>query len=172
MPFVRRPAAALTAVLTAVLVFALTGATAGTDPRGGELDGFTIEHLPEQIDDKTSVSDFEYEWGDVTFRSRVWEEALDGGGARVVLQVLVMRGDRITDLESLRDFLAEYHERSPESWELTGFDNGGVPGLHGGTEAFWSPAAGVGVEVRDAFGALGEEGLLATARSVRHANPA
>ncbi len=156
------------AVLAAVL--ALTAAPAAASPRGGELDGFTIGHLPDQIDERTSVSDFEYEWGDVAFSSRVWEKSLPGGGARVVLQVLVMRGSGLTDLPAVRDFLAEYHERSPD-WELTEFDNNGHTALHGETEAFWTPAAGVAVEVRDAFGLVGREDLLATARGIRAQAP-
>ncbi len=157
------------AVLAAAL--ALVAAPAAASPRGGELDGFTIGHLPDQIDDQTSVSDFDYEWGGVSFSSRVWETTLEGGGARVVLQVLVMRGDGLTNLPAVRDFLTEYHERSPD-WELTEFDNNGLTALHGDTEAFWTPFQGVAVEVRDAFGLVGQKELLATARGVRAANPA
>lgn len=152
--------------LAAFITLALTTAAAVTDPRGGELDGFSIGHLPAAIDEETSVSDFAYEWGDVAFASRVWERPRDGGGVEVVMQVLVLRGDALTDLDALRDFLAEYHERSPQEWELTPFDNGGVPALHGATEAFWTPGKGVAVEVRDAFGILGQEELLATARGI------
>ncbi|WP_116244549.1 hypothetical protein [Nocardiopsis sp. FIRDI 009] len=130
------------------------------------MDGFTVGYLPAQVDDQTSVDEFDYEWGDVSFSTRVWERALEGGGARVVLQVLVMRGDRLSDLDAVRAFLAEYHERSPDGWELTPFDNRGVPALHGETEAFWCPEPGVAVEVRDAFGLLGQEELLATARGI------
>lgn len=157
------------AVLAAAL--ALVAAPAAASPRGGELDGFTIGYLPDQIDDQTSVSDFDYEWGGVSFSSRVWETTLEGGGARVVLQVLVMRGDRLTDLSAVRGFLTDYHERSPD-WELTEFDNNGHTALHGGTEAFWTPFRGVAVEVRDAFGLVGQKELLTTARGVRVANPA
>ncbi|APC36549.1 hypothetical protein A9R04_18500 [Nocardiopsis dassonvillei] len=157
------------AVLAAAL--ALVAAPAAASPRGGELDGFTIGYLPDQIDDQTSVSDFDYEWGGVSFSSRVWETTLEGGGARVVLQVLVMRGDRLTDLSAVRDFLTHYHERSPD-WELTEFDNNGLTALHGETEAFWTPFRGAAVEVRDAFGLVGQQELLTTARGVRAANPA
>lgn len=167
MPFIRLAAAFLATVFT----LALTTAAAVTDLRGGELDGFSIGHLPAAIDDRTSVSDFEYEWGDVAFTSRVWERPREGGGAEVVLQILVLRGGVLTDLDALRAFLAEYHERDPDEWELTPFDNGGVPALHGETEAFWTPGTGVAVEVRDAFGILGGEELLATARGITLADP-
>lgn len=163
-----RPAAVF---LAAVFTLALTTAAAVTDLRGGELDGFSIGHLPAAIDEGTPVSDFEYEWGDVAFTSRVWERPREGGGVEVVLQILVLRGEALTDLDALRAFLAEYHERSPDEWDLTPFDNGGVPALYGDTEAFWTPAAGVAVEVRDAFGILGQDELLATARGITPENP-
>lgn len=166
MPVVRWAAV----VLAAALALALTAAPAATSPRGGELDGFTIGYLPEQIDDQASVSDFEYEWGDVSFSSRVWEKALEKGGARVVLQILVMRGAGLTDLSAVRGFLTEYHERSPD-WELTEFDNNGLPALHGESEVFWTPVEGVAVEVRDAFGLVGQEELLAAARGIAAADP-
>ncbi|GAB2525675.1 hypothetical protein [Nocardiopsis aegyptia] len=156
---------AMVALATA-LVFVLTAAAVATDPRGGELDGFAIGHLPDQIDDRTEVADFAYEWEDVSFSTRVWERSLEGGGAQVVLQVLVLRGPRLTDLPAVREFLTEYHERSPDTWDLSAFDNNGVEGLRGETEAFWCPEAGVAVEVRDAFGLLGAEELLATARGI------
>ncbi|MDT0328880.1 hypothetical protein [Nocardiopsis lambiniae] len=158
--------------LAVTLAFALTAATTVTALRGGELDGFSIGRLPAAIDEETSVSDFEYEWGDVSFTSRVWERARDGGGFEVVLQILVMRGASLTDLDALHTFLAEYHERSPDEWDLTPFDNGDLPALHGDTEAFWTPATGVGIEVRDAFGILGQEELLATARGITFDDPA
>jgi hypothetical protein len=82
-----------------------------------------------------------------------------------------MRGARLADLPAVRDFLTEYHERSPD-WELTEFDNNGSTALHGETEAFWTPSRGVAVEVRDAFGLVGQDELLATARGVRVADPA
>lgn len=168
MRVLRKVAAALTAALA--LTLTLSAAPAAAGPGGGELDGFIIGHLPEQIDERTSVSDFDYEWGGVSFSSRVWERAREGEGTRVVLQVLVMRGAGLTDLSAVRAFLTEYHERSPD-WRLTEFDNNGSTALHGETEAFWTPVEGVAVEVRDAFGLVGQEELLATARGLRIADP-
>ena len=167
MPFVR-PAVVL---LTAMFMLVLTTAATVTDPRGGELDGFSIGYLPMVIDDRTAVSDFEYEWGDVAFTSRVWERPREGGGTEVVMQVLLLRGDSLTDLDAVRAFLARYHERDPDEWALTPFDNDGVSALHGETEAFWTPKAGVAVEVRDAFGILGREELLATAAGIAFSDP-
>jgi hypothetical protein len=151
--------------LATSLALALTAAPAATSPRGGELDGFSIGHLPAQIDDRTSVSDFDYEWGDVSFSTRVWERTMEGGGVRVLLQVLVMRGSALSDLAAVRDFLTEYHERSPD-WALEEFDNNGHTALRGETEVFWAPAKGVAVEVRDSSGLVGQEELLATAGGI------
>ncbi|MEU3019327.1 MULTISPECIES: hypothetical protein [unclassified Nocardiopsis] len=157
--------------LATLLVLVLTAAASAVGPRGGPLDGFTIGHLPAQVGPQASASDFTYEWGEVSFTQRAWEQAKEGGGFEVLLQVLVLRGEGLTDLEAVRAFLTDYHERDPDSWELGEFDNNGTAGLHGGSEAFWSPEPGVAVEVRDPFGRLGEEELLATARGVRHENP-
>lgn len=155
---VRLAASALACVL------ALTLTAAGVVPRGGTLDGFTIGHLPAPAEG-ASTSDFTYEWGEVAFNSRVWEKRLEDGAARVVLQVLVMRGDRLADLDTTRAFLAEYHERA-EDWSLTGFDHDGAPGLQGKAEAFWVPETGVAVEVRDPSGLVGTDELMATARGI------
>lgn len=158
MPLVRLAASALACVL------ALTLTAAGVVPRGGTLDGFTIGHLPAPAEG-ASTSDFTYEWGEVAFNSRVWEKRLEDGAARVVLQVLVMRGDRLADLDTTRAFLTEYHERA-EDWSLTGFDHDGAPGLQGNAEAFWVPETGVAVEVRDPSGLVGTDELMATARGI------
>lgn len=129
------------------------------------MDGFVIDHLPEQVDDQTTVSDFSYEWEGVRFETRVWEKRLEEGAVRVVLQVLVMRGDELTGLSAVRAFLAKYHERPPD-WDLSEFDHNGTPGLSGQSEAFWTPAAGVAVEVRDPFGLIGSDEVVATARGI------
>ncbi|GHD33082.1 hypothetical protein GCM10007147_37350 [Nocardiopsis kunsanensis] len=150
-------------------VLALTLTAAGAVPRGGMLDGFTIGHLPASTEG-ASTSDFTYEWGEVAFNSRVWEKRLEDGAARVVLQVLVMRGDRLADLDTTSAFLTEYHERAADR-ALTEFDNAGAPGLHGNAEAFWVPETGVAVEVRDPFGLVGPDELMATARGIA-ASPA
>jgi hypothetical protein len=115
-------------------------------PTGEPLDGFAITRLPAGIG--PLVSDFEYEWEEVAFRSRVWERGPDSSGAyRVDLDVKVLRGDRLADLASLRDFLAYYHERDPETWELTEFDHDGLPGFYSQREAFWLVQPGVAIEV-------------------------
>ncbi|WP_017606027.1 hypothetical protein [Nocardiopsis alkaliphila] len=172
MSLTRWATAALTAVLVLVLAPVLTAAAPAVGPRGGPLDGFTIAHLPAQVGARTAPADFTYEWEDVSFTSRVWEQAKEGGGFQVVLQVLVLRGDKLTDLATAREFLTRYHERDPSTWELGEFDQGTVLGLYGRAEAFWTPEPGVVVEVRDASGLLGEEAMLATARGIVEGAPA
>jgi hypothetical protein len=168
MPLTRWARVALATVLALVLTAAVTAA----GPRGGPLDGFTIGHLPAQVGSQSSTSDFTYEWEEVAFTARFWEQAKDGGGFQVVLQVLVLRGEELADLDAVRAFLTRYHERDPHTWALAEFDNNGTGGLYGGAEAFWTPGPGVAVEVRDASGLVGEEELLATARGIGVENPA
>ncbi|HJE59406.1 MAG TPA: hypothetical protein K8V84_13005 [Nocardiopsis listeri] len=155
------------AALAVVLALVLTAAAPAAGTRGGPLDGFTVTHLPDQVGAQASAADFSYEWEDVAFTSRAWEQAKEGGGFQVVLQVLVMRGEEFVDLDAVRTFLARYHERDPDTWELTDLTrDDGAPGLRGDREAFWTPGEGVAVEVRDTSGLLGQEELLATARGV------
>src|SRR5690625_8035372 len=131
MPTVRRVVAAL----TFVCAFVFTATPAATDPQGGELAGFTIDHLPEQAHAPASPSDFVYEWGDVHFTSRVWEKRMEDGAARVILQAIVTRGEKLTDLEELRTFLAEYH-RLTDGLAPTSFDNYGTPALTTESDGF------------------------------------
>src|SRR5690606_27301169 len=103
-------------------------------PEGGTLDGFAIHHVPSAAGEE--VFDTDYEWGGVSFTARLWERQVDGGH-RVDMQVLVMRGEALGSVAALRSFLAEYHERDAEAWELTEFDHDGAPGFLGEREAFW-----------------------------------
>ena len=71
-----------------------------SEQRACTLDGFVIDHLPDGIG---TPSDFEYEWEDVSFHSRVWETGPDPEGAfKVVLTVKTLRGEMLTDLEALK----------------------------------------------------------------------
>ncbi|MDG4805243.1 hypothetical protein O7634_00530 [Micromonospora sp. WMMD1120] len=111
---------------------------------GGELDGFRIGHLPPDVGDL--ASDFASEWEEVSFSTRMWERQVEDGH-RVDLRVHVLRGDRLSSLAELRDFLAEYHERDPADWALRGFQHGEEPGLIGAAEAFWLVEPGVALDV-------------------------
>lgn len=122
-----------------------SAASPSTEQRAGTLDGFVIENLPDGIG---TPSDFEYEWEDVSFRSRVWETGPDPDGAyKVDLTVKTIRGDKLTDLEALKTFLIEYEEKDPEDWQLTPVKVGGYDGLFAGNEVFYFIAPGVAAEV-------------------------
>ncbi|GIJ21463.1 hypothetical protein Vlu01_20870 [Micromonospora lutea] len=118
--------------------------------------------MPADVGDE--VSDFDTEWEDVRFASRFWERQTPDG-TRVDLRVHVLRGDRLTDLDALRDFLAGYHERDPAQWQLAEFPHGDGTGLIGDGQAFWLVEPGVAVSVLT----IPEftESLLPTALSVR-----
>ncbi|SCE91312.1 hypothetical protein GA0074695_2103 [Micromonospora viridifaciens] len=116
--------------------------TVGRD--GGELDGFHIGQVPHGVG--AEVSDFASEWEDITVATRVWERQVEEG-YRVDLRVHVLRGDRLSDLAALHDFLAEYHERDPAAWDLVDFAHPDGPGLISESEAFWLVEPGVAVDV-------------------------
>lgn len=135
-------------------------------PRGGRLDGFAIDVLPVGVGEQ--VSDFTYEWEEVTFNSRVWESGPDEDGAYSVdASVKILRGDRLTDLSALLDYLAYYHERDVESWELTEFEHPDGPGYRGAGEAFWLVEPGVAVSVRVDGDRFTTADLMRTANGVR-----
>ncbi|WP_017555638.1 hypothetical protein [Nocardiopsis baichengensis] len=156
---------------TAVLAV-LTAALAGPGPEGGRVDGFTIGHVPAALAQGAEVeaSETSYEWGGARFTARMWERALPGGGFRVELQVLVVRGEALSDLREVRAFLSEYHGHPWAVGDLEEFDHGGAPGYMGTLEAFWLHEPGVAVEVRDSAGVLGPGELRRTALGVRPAD--
>lgn len=119
---------------------------------GGTVDGFGIRWLPPGAG--ASVSDFEYEWDDVSFTSRVWESGSDDAGWSVDLQVIVLRGTSLTDAGAMHAFLAGYHERDPQTWAQHRFDHRGRPGFRTEAAVFWLAKPGVAVWVgldRDRF---------------------
>ncbi|WP_020391176.1 hypothetical protein [Kribbella catacumbae] len=141
-----------------------------TQQRACTLDGFAIDHLPGGIG---SPSDFEYEWEDVVFHSRVWETGPDPEGAtKVDLTVKTIRGEKVIDLETLRTFLTEYHEKDPESWELTAVDVGGYGGYRAEDQVFFFVSPGVAAEVSIDRTRFSEEDLLATAAGFHPENSA
>lgn len=136
-----------------------------TEQRAGTLDGFVIENLPDGIG---SPSDFEYEWEDVSFHSRVWETGPDPEGAfKVDLTVKTIRGEKITDLETLKDFLVEYEEKEPGSWQLTPVKVGGYDALFAGDEVFYLVEPGVAAEVTIDHERFTDEDVLDTAAGFR-----
>ena len=140
-----------------------------TERRACTLDGFVIENLPDGIG---TPSDFEYEWEDVRFHSRVWETGPDPEGAyKVDLTVKTLRGEKLTDIEALKAFLIEYEEKDPDSWELTQVKVGGYDGLLAGNEVFYFVAPGVAAEVTIDHDRFTDEDLLDTAAGFRPETP-
>ena len=127
------------------------------------LDGFTITHLPGNLG---SPSDFEYEWEDVTFHSRVWETTT-GDATAVDLTLKTIRGDRIADLDTLRDFLTEYHEKDPATWDITPAEIGTYGGYVVDGQAFYFVEPGLAAEATINRGRYPQEALLATAEGFR-----
>jgi hypothetical protein len=132
------------------------------------LDGFSIGSLPAGLGPQ--VSDFEYEWEDVSFTSRVWETGPDDDGAyRVDLHIAVLRGEVLTDAEAMHAFLAEYHERDPAVWARDQFRHADGSGFRTASEAFWLAKPGVAVQVYLDRERFSEATLVRIARGVRAA---
>ncbi|MEV6815205.1 hypothetical protein [Micromonospora sp. NPDC051296] len=130
---------------------------------GGVLDGLRIGYVPEGVGEE--VSDFASEWEDVHFASRVWERQVVDG-YRADLRVHVLRGEGLTDLDALRQFLAGYHERDLDGWALAEFAHPAGTGQHDESQAFWLVEPGVAGYVLVDPEFLGVDALLATALSV------
>ncbi|MGW7684858.1 hypothetical protein ACWGID_29225 [Kribbella sp. NPDC054772] len=138
-----------------------SAAPPSTEQRADTLDGFVIENLPDGIG---TPSDFEYEWEDVSFKSRVWETGPDDEGAfKVDLTLKTLRGEKLTDLEAVKDFLVEYEEKEPGSWQLTPVKVGGYDGLFAGDEVFYFIEPGVAAEVTIDHDRFTDEDVLDTA---------
>ncbi|TDW19445.1 hypothetical protein [Kribbella kalugense] len=138
-----------------------SAASPSTEQRAGTLDGFVIENLPDGLG---TPSDFEYEWEDVSFHSRVWETGPDPEGAfKVDLTVKTLRGEKLTDLEALKTFLIEYEEKDPGDWQLTPVKVGGYDALFAGDEVFYFVSPGVAAEVTIDHERFTDEDVLDTA---------
>lgn len=141
---------------------------AGPDPAaaGSTLDGFTLGHLPDGLG--PMVSDFDYEWDDVSFRTRVWEHGPDAErNYHVDLQAAVLRGDRLTDPAALRDFLADYLERDRKEWALQRYDRDAYHGFAEPGRVFFLVRPGVAVQVAaDQGSVVNQDDLIATANGI------
>ncbi|MEU6246027.1 hypothetical protein [Glycomyces sp. NPDC047010] len=131
------------------------------------IGGLAIGYLPDRLG---SASDFEFEWGGVAFVQRVWETRLDGaspdsGAWRVDLQIQAMRGEALADMDALRAFLAEYHERG-DDWKPEPF---GADGLSSDREVARLLAPGLAVEVRDPFSRQGIDEVRQVAAAITKA---
>jgi hypothetical protein len=132
-----------------------------------DLDGFRIAHLPAGTGPQ--VSDFETEWEDVRFHSRVWESEADGG-FQVDLTMKTLRGDGLTDAEAVKMFLAEYHEGDDGEWDPQPVQVGPYQGFRTGDQVFWFVETGVAAAVTLDLGRFGEPELTATADGFRPAD--
>ncbi|WP_341716850.1 hypothetical protein QQG74_23165 [Micromonospora sp. FIMYZ51] len=130
---------------------------------GGTLDGFHIGQVPDGLGEE--VSDFASEWGDVQITSRVWERQT-ADGYRVDLRVHVLRGNRLGDLDGLRTFLVDYHERDLDGWQLTEFHHDDGPGLAGAAQVFWLTEPGVAVNVLVDPERIDKQTMLAVAHAI------
>lgn len=128
--------------------------------RDDVIGALAITHLPGGLGDP---SDFEFEWGEVRFTQRVWESQVEEGVWRVDLQVQSMRGGRLSDKESMREFLIEYHERDG-SWTSEPFGDDGFSTEH---EVAVLIEPGLAVEVRDPFGRRGAAEIKTIAEGIR-----
>lgn len=155
----------LSVVLAITGVFTVAAGSHAEERTGGELDGFAIGRVPEGVG--KLVSDFAYEWGGVSFASRVWEHERDDGGVQVDLTVAVLRGERIADQDALTDFVIEYYEHDPATWELTPFAHEELLGALTTGHAFWLVEPGTAVSVQLTADRFGEGELAATALGVQ-----
>ncbi|RNL85536.1 hypothetical protein EFW17_08660 [Halostreptopolyspora alba] len=131
------------------------------------MDGFVVGYVPHRAGDL--VSDFATEWEGVGFKSRVWEHRTSEGGYRVDLKLNVLRGERLTSVEALRDFIADYEEKEPD-WDPRPFLNGPWHGYRTEGLAFWLVDDGVGVSVRLDPRRFDDRELTLTAHGVRPEN--
>jgi hypothetical protein len=166
----------VTAAVTALWSLNPEPAGAGPDSAAASatgpttLDGFTLQYLPDGLG--PSISDFDYEWEEVAFHSRVWERGPDAEGNHSVdLQVGVLRGDRLTDPEALRDFLAEYLEQDPQEWELRPYARGEYRGFVAPGRVFFLVQPGVAVQASADGSVVDSTELLAIADGVEPAAP-
>ncbi|SDU30657.1 hypothetical protein [Jiangella alkaliphila] len=134
------------------------------------LDGFAVGWVPQGIG--PMVTDFEYEWEDVGFLSRVWESGpYPDESYRVDLQVTVMRSPSFTDVAALREFLVGYLERDPAAWATEPFLHLDGPGLTDVGELFWLAEPGVAVRVFGGGEQIDFRDLTRTACAVRQVMP-
>jgi hypothetical protein len=178
MPLVRRRLLAASTMLAAGFVVTPAVASAAPLPEppvaadcwrtASMLDGFVVGHVPRGLG--SLRTDFEYEWEEVVFHSRVWETGPDAEGHyRVDLTVKTLRGGGLTSLRAVRAFLTEYYEHDPEQWPLRRVKVGRYDGYRAGDQVFWFVSPGVAAAVTLDLDRFPESELSATARGFRPA---
>lgn len=145
-----------------------TAAAGQVSPGGYVLDGFEIICLPDGLG--ANVSNFEYEFEGVAFKTQVWETGPDEQGAyQTDLNVMVLRGERLRDVQALRDYLTFYQERDPREWHLDRIRHHGHPGYLGDDQAFWLVRPGLGVLVKVYGERFDQRDVITVAGGVREA---
>lgn len=169
----RRGLLVICAGLTATALCAMTPEPGAASPdsaaAAATLDGFRLAQLPDGLG--PMVSDFDYDWDDVGFRTRVWERGPDADGAyHVDLRVGVLRSGRFTDPEAVRDFLAVYLERDPRQWALDDYRREPYRGFTEAGRVFFLAGPGVAVQVSAREGGVvSQDELVAVADGVEPA---
>lgn len=132
------------------------------------IDGFAFTDLPASLGER--VSEHHYTFDGVEFRNLVWESR-GQSGYRVDLNAHVLRGERLTDLPALREYLTGYLERDPDGWSLTTTEVGGHPAFAGDRDVFWLVEPGVGIWLSTQPGRLEPADLLAVAAGTVPVDP-
>jgi hypothetical protein len=135
-------------------------ATAARAPIGGA----ELHYLPRGLGAST---DFDYEFDDVSFAARVWESGSDTAGWRVDLEVIVLRGARLSSPQVLHDWFLDYEARPPAEARYRPTRVHEHRGWACRDEVFWlvRPAVAVAVRIdRDRWSATA---LDRTARGIR-----
>lgn len=93
------------------------------------------------------ASDFNYEYDDVVFASRVWESPDPGGGWRVDADLEVLSSARLASGAALHDWFIAYQARPPAEARYVPVRVHGGPGWLAHDQLFWLVHAGLAVSV-------------------------
>lgn len=128
-----------------VLVATVSAATtAWARTPAAVIDGISFQYLPSGLG---ATSDFTYDYDDVDFTSRVWESSSPDGGTRADLDLVVMRGARLTDGAALHDWFISYEDRPPAGARYVPVQVHGQPGWLCRDQLFWLVRPGRAVSV-------------------------
>lgn len=134
-------------MLTTVLCVAalMVGAAPPAGARGSTvLDGVRVGHLPNGLG---TSSDFTYEYDEVAFVSRVWESQTTEGW-QVDLSVDVLRSPRLTDGQTLHDWIIDYEDRPAGEADYVPTSVHHRPAWVNHDEIFWLLRPGLAMSVR------------------------
>ncbi len=140
------------------------GAAVGPASRGERLGGVQLRYLPRGLGTST---DFEYEYEDVSFVSRVWESGSDAAGWSVDLDVDVMRGRRLVNGRALHDWFIPYEDRPADEVSYHRIRIHGRPGWLTRDEVFWLVRPGLAIAMSVDRTRFSTRQLLRTARAAR-----